>query len=157
MEQKWKQLQTLFSWTPKSPWAVTAAVKLKEACSLEEKLWQIRQCINKQRHHFADKDLYNWSYGFSSSDIWMWELDCKESWVLKNWCFRTVGLKKTPETPLDSKEIKTVSPKGYQSWLFIGSTGAEAEASILWPLGWRTDSLQNTLMLEKIEGKRRRW
>ena len=157
MEQKWKQLQTLFSWTPQSLWAVTAAVTLKEVCSLEEKLWQIIQCINKQRHHFADKDLYSWSYGFSSSDVWMWELDCKENWVLKNWCFWTVGLKKTPETPLDSKEIKTVSPKGYQSWLFIGSTGAEVEASILWPLGWRIDSLEKTLMLEKIEGKRRRW
>ena len=156
MEQKWKQLQTLFSWTPKSQWTVTAAMKLNEAYSLEEKLWQIRQCINKQRHHFANKDLYSWIYSFSSSDVWIWELDRKESWGLKNWCFQTVGLEKTPETPLDSKEIKTVRPKEYQSWLFIGSTGVEAEASISWPSEWRTDSLEKTLMLQKIEGKRRR-
>ena len=148
--EKMETATKFFSWTPKSPWTVTAPVKLKDACSLEEKLWQIRQCIKKQRHHFADKDLYSWSYGFSGTHVWMWELDCKESWVLKNWCFWTVGLEKTPETPLDSKEVKTVSPKGYQSWLFIGSTGAEAEASILWPSVRRTDSLEKTLMLEKI-------
>ena len=73
------------------------------------------------------------SYGFSSSHVWMWELDYKESWVAKNWCFWTVVLEKTLESPLDSKEIQLVHPKGNQSWVFIGRTDAEAETPILWP------------------------
>ena len=72
-------------------------------------------------------------YGFSNSHVWMWELDCKESWALKNWCFWTVASEKTLESPLDCKEIQPVHPKGNQSWLFIGGTDAEAEAPILWP------------------------
>ena len=77
--------------------------------------------------------LYSQSYGFSTSHVWMWELDHKEVWVPKNWCFWTVVLEKTLESPLDCKEIKPVSPKGNQSWMFIGRTDAEAEALILWP------------------------
>ena len=77
--------------------------------------------------------LYRQSYGFSSSHVWMWDLDHKESWVLKNWCFRTVVLEKTLESPLDCKEIKPVNPKGNQSLIFIGRTVAKAEAPILWP------------------------
>ena len=73
------------------------------------------------------------SYGFSSSHVWMWELDCKESWVLKNWCFWTVVLEKTLESPLDCKEIQPVHPRGDQAWVFIGRTDAEAETPILWP------------------------
>ena len=73
------------------------------------------------------------SYGFSSSHKWMWELDHKEGWVLKNWCFQTVVLEKTLESPLDCKEIQPVNPKGNQSWMFIGRTDAEAEAPVLWP------------------------
>ena len=70
---------------------------------------------------------------FSSSHAWMWELDYKESWALKNWCFCTMVLKKALESPLDCKEIQTVHPKGNQSWIFIGRTDAEAETPILWP------------------------
>ena len=70
--------------------------------------------------------------GFSSSHVWMWELDCKESWALKNWCFETVVLEKTLESPLDCKKIKLVNPKGNQPWIFIGRTDAEAEAPMLW-------------------------
>ena len=81
-----------------------------------------RQNIKKQIHDCADKDLYSQSYGFSSSHVWMWELDYKESWVLKNWFFWTVVLEKTLENPLDSKEIKPVDPKGNQSWIFFGRT-----------------------------------
>ena len=92
-----------------------------------------RQHIKKQRHHFVDKGLYSQSYGFSSGHVWMWEVDHKESWVLKNWCFWTVVLEKTLENPLDCKEIKPVHPKGNQSWIFIGGTDAEPEAPILWP------------------------
>ena len=73
------------------------------------------------------------SYGFSSSHVWIWELNYKESWVPKNWCFWTVVLDKTLESPLDSKEIQPVNPKGNQSWNFIGRTNAEAETPILWP------------------------
>ena len=90
----------------------------------------------------------------------MWELDYKESWVLKIWCFWTVLLEKTLESPLDCKEIQPVHPKGNQSWIFIGRIDAEAETPILWPLKkrliWRTDSFEKTLMLGKTEGGRRR-
>ena len=89
--------------------------------------------------------------------VWMWELDYKESWVLKNWCFWTVVLEKTLGSPLDCKKIQPVHPKGNQSWIFIGRTDVEAETPILWPPdGQRTDSLEKTLMLGKIEGRRRR-
>ena len=88
----------------------------------------------------------------------MWEVDYRESWVSKNWCFWTVVLEKTLESPLDRKEIKLVNPKGNQSWIFIGRTDAEAEAPILWPrMLPRTDSLKKTLMLGKTEGRRRAW
>ena len=94
---------------------------------------QPRQHIKKQRHDFANKGPHNQNYGFSSSHVWMWELDHKESWVPKNWCFWTVVLEKTLESPLDCKEIQPVNPKGNQSWIFIGRNDAEAEAPILWP------------------------
>ena len=86
----------------------------------------------------------------------MQELDHKESWVLKNWCFWTVGLERTLESPLDCKEIQSVHPKGNQSWIFIGRTDAEAETPIFGHSMWRTDSFEKTLMLGKIEGERRR-
>ena len=95
-------------------------------------------------------------YGFSSGHVWMWKLDYKESWVPKNWCFWTVVLEKTLESPLDCKEIQPVHPKGDQSWMFIGRTDAEAETPILWPPRARADSFEKTLMLGKIEGRRRR-
>ena len=96
------------------------------------------------------------NYVFSCSHEWMAELDHKESWAPKNWCFWTVVLEKTLESPLDCKEIQLVNPKGNQSWIFTGRTDAEAEAPVLWPLMWRTDSLEKTLTLGKIEGSRRR-
>ena len=96
------------------------------------------------------------SYGFSSSHVWMWESDHKEGWVPKNGCFQTVVLGKTLKSPLDSKEIRPVNPKGNQSWIFFGKTDAEAESSILGHLMKRTDSLEKMLMLRKIEGRRRR-
>ena len=93
---------------------------------------QPRQHIKKQRHYFANKGPSSQNYGFSSSHVWMWELEYKESWVLKNWCVWSVVLKRL-ESPLDCKEIQLVTPKGNQSWIFIGRTDAEAETSILWP------------------------
>ena len=94
---------------------------------------QPRQHIKKQRYYFADKAPSSQSYGFSSSHVWMWVLDHKESWAPKNWCFWTVVLEKTLESPLDSKEIQSVHPKGDQSWIFIGRTDTEAETPIFWP------------------------
>ena len=93
---------------------------------------QPRQHIKNQRHYFANKGPSSQSYGFSNSYVWMWELDHKESWAPKNWCFWTVVLEKTVESPLDCK-IKPVNPKGNQSWIFIGRTDAEAETPICWP------------------------
>ena len=90
-----------------------------------------KQCIKKQRHHFANKSLYNQSCRFSSSHVWMWDLEHKEGWALKNWCFWTVVLEKTLESPLDCKEIKPVHPEGDQSWIFTGRT--DAETPLLWP------------------------
>ena len=145
-----------FFWPPKSLQMVTVAMKLKHACSLEESYDQPRQHINKQRLYFADKGLSSQSYGFSNSHVWMWELDYKESWVPKNWFFWTVLLEKTPESPLDCKEIKSVNPKGNQSWIFIGRTDVEAETPILWP-----PDVKNWLFgkdpdaEKKIEGRRR--
>ena len=87
----------------------------------------------QQQRCFAYKGPSSQRYGFSSSHVWMWELDYEESWALKNWCFWTVVLEKTLESPLDCKEIQPVHPKGNQSWTFIGRTDAKAEAPILWP------------------------
>ena len=100
---------------------------------MEESYDQPRQLIKKQRHYFANKGLSSQSYGFSSSHVWIQELECNESWALKNWCFWTVVLKETLDSPLDGKEIQPVYPKGNQSWILIGRTDAEAETPILWP------------------------
>ena len=97
------------------------------------------------------------SYGFSNSHVWIWELDHKESWVPKNWCFWTVVLEKTIESPLDSEEIKPVNPKGNQSWIFTGRTDAEAKAPILWPPEVKSRLIRiSFLIYGKIEGRRRR-
>ena len=116
---------------------------------------QPRQHIKNQRHYFANEGPSSQSYGFSSSHVWIWELDYKESWARKNWCFWTMVLEKTLESPLDCKEIHPVHPKGYQSWIFTGRTDAEAETPLLWPPMQRADSFEKTLMLGKIEGRRR--
>ena len=90
------------------------------------------QHIKKQKHHNANKGPYNQSYGFSSSHVWMLELDHKEGWVPKNWCFWTVVMEKTLESPLDSKEIQPLHPKENQPWIFTGRTDAEAAVTKLW-------------------------
>ena len=114
-------------------YSVTAAMQLRDACSLEEKLWQHRQ-HNKIRDITTDKGPASQSCGFSSSHLWMCELDRKEGWALRNLCFLTVVLEKTLESVLDCKEIKPVNPKGNQPWILTGRTDAEAEASLLRPL-----------------------
>ena len=94
---------------------------------------QPRQHIKKQRHYFVNKGPCSQSYVFSSGHVYIWKLDCEERWVPKNWCFWTVVLEKTLESPLDCKEIQPVHPKRDQSWVFIGGTDVEAETPILWP------------------------
>ena len=107
--------------------------EMKRHLLLGRKTMSSLDSVLKQRHHFANKGPYSQSYGFSRSLVWMWELDHKEGWAPKNWCFWTVVLEKTLESPLDCKEIQPVNPKGNQSWIFIGRTDAEAETPILWP------------------------
>ena len=117
---------------------------------------QPRQHIKTQRHYFSDKGQSSQGYGFFSGHVWMWELNYKESWALKNRCFWTVVLEMNLKSPLDCNEIKLGNCKGNHPWIFIGRTDAEAEAPILWLLMRRSDWLEKTLMLGKIEGGRRR-
>ena len=114
---------------------------------------QPRQHIKKQRHYFANKGSSTQSYGFSSSHVWMWELDYKESWALRNWCFWTVVLEVTLESPLDCKEIQPVHPKGNHSWIFIRRTDVEAEIPILWP----PDAKSWLILKDPDAGKDWRW
>ena len=122
---------------------------------------KLRQCdgtnldsiLKSQRHYVANKGPSSQSYGFSSSHVWMWELDYKESWAPKNWCFGTVVLEKTLESPLDYKETKQAHPKGYQSWIFIVRTDAEAETPILWP----PDAKSWLIWKDSDAGKDWRW
>ena len=107
-------------------------------------------------HHFADKDLYSQSYGFSSSHIQMWELDHEECWAPKNWRFRTVVLEKTLESPLDCKDMKPVNHKGNQPWISIGRTDAKAEAPKLWLPDAKSRLIGKDPDVGK-EGRRRRW
>ena len=102
------------------PWNSKTVIPWKESYD------QPRQPIKKQRHYFANKGPSGQGYGFFRDHVWMWELDCEESWVPKNWCFWTVVLEKTHESPLDCKEFQPVHPKGDQSWVFIGRTDAES-------------------------------
>ena len=108
-------------------------MKLRHLLLRRKTITNLDSILKKQRHYFADKGPYSQSYGFSSSHVRMWELDHKEGRASKNWCFWIVVLEKALESLLDCKEIKPVNPKGNQSWIFIGSTDAEAEAPILWP------------------------
>ena len=126
---------------------VTAAMKLKDACSLIESYDKSRQHIRKQRHYFADKGLYTQTYGFSSSHVNKWGMDHKEDWAPKTWCFQIVVLEKILNSPLDSKEIKSVNPKGNQPWIFSGRT--DAEVLILWPPDAKSILIGKDLDFEK--------
>ena len=117
---------------------------------------QSRQHIKTQRCYFANKGPSSQSYGFSSSHVWMWELGYKENWALKNWCFWTVVLEKTLESPLDYKEVQPVHPKGNQCWISLEGLMLKLKLQYFGHLMQRTDSFEKTLMLGKIEGRRRR-
>ena len=131
-------------------------MKLKDAYSWEENYIKPRQHIKKQRHYFANKGPSSQSYDFSSGHVWMWVLNYKESWTLKNWCFWTVVLEKTLESPLDCKEIQPVHPKGNQSWIFIGRADDEAETPLLWPPDAKSWLIWKDPDAGKDEGRRRR-
>ena len=105
--------------------------EIKRRLLLGRKIMTNLDSILKSRHYFANKGPSSQGYGFSSGRVWMWELDYKESWAPKNWCFWTVVLEKTLESPLDCKEIQPVNLKGHQSWVFIGRTDVEPETPIL--------------------------
>ena len=157
MEKQGKQSQTLFLGGSKITADGDFSHEIKKTLIPWKKSYdQHKQDIKKQRHYFANKSLSTQGYGFSSGHVWMWELDYNESWVPKNWCFWTVVLGKTLESPLDCKEIQPVHPKGNQSWILIGKTDVEAETPILWP-----PDAKNWLIWEdpdagKVEGRRRR-
>ena len=127
MGKQWKQWQTLFSLAPKSLQMVTACHEIKRCLLLGRKAMTNLDCILKSRDIICQ---HSQSYGFFSSHVWMWKSDHKEGWALKNWCFWTVVLEKTLESPLDCEEIKPIHSKGNQSWIFIGGTDAEAEAKV---------------------------
>ena len=131
-------------------------MKLKDTCSLEEKLDKPRQIIKKQRHHFANKGPSNQSYGFSNSYVWMWLLDHKESWVQKNWCFWTVVLEKMLDSPWTARRSKHSTLKEISSEYSLEGLMLMLKLQYLGHLMWRTDSLEKILMLGNIEG-RSRW
>ena len=133
MGKQWKQCQTLFFGVSKIPADGDCGHEIKRHLLLGRKVMTNLDSIFKSRHCFANKGLSSQGYGFSSSHVWMWELDCEETWASKNWCFWTVVLKKTLESPLDCKEIQPVHSKGDQSWVFFGRNDAKAETPVLWP------------------------
>ena len=149
MEKQWKQRQTLFFWAPKSLQIVTAAMKLKDT-PWEKSYDQSRQ----YRRYFVNKGPSSQGYGFSNSHVWMWELDYKESWALKNWCFWTMVLAKTLESPLDCKEIQPVRPGEGNPEYSLEGLMLKLKLQYFGHLMWKADSFEKTLMLGKIEGGR---
>ena len=147
MRQQWKQWQTLFWGAPKSLQMVTP---------WQESYDQPRQHIKKQRHYFAKKCQSSQRYDFSSGHVWMWELDCEESWAPKNWCFWSVVLEKTLESPFDCKEIQPAHPKGDRPRCSLVGLMLKLKLQYFGHLMWRADACEKTLMLGKIEDRRRR-
>ena len=156
MWKKWKQWQILFSWPPKSLWMVTTSHEIKTRAPWKKSYDQPRQHIKKQRHQIANKGPSSQSYDFPSSHVQMWELDHKEGWGPKNWCLPAVVLEKTLENPLDSKEIKWVNPKENQLEYSLKGLMLKLKLQYFVYLMKRTDSFEKTLILWKIEGRRKR-
>ena len=123
----------LYFWGSKITADGDCSHEIKRRLLLGRKVMTSLDSILKSRHYFANKDPSSQGYGFPSGHVWMWELDCEESWAPKNWCLWTVVLEKTLESPLDCKEIQPVHSKGDQSWVFIGRTDVKVETPILWP------------------------
>ena len=155
MGKQWKQCQTLFFWAPKSLQMVIAAMKLKDAYSLES-YDQPRQHIKKQRYYFVNKVPSSQGYGFSSSHVWMWDLDCKESWAPKNWCFWTVVLETTLEVPWTARRLNQSILKEISLGCSLEGLTLSLKLQYFSYLTRRADSFEKTLMLGKIEGRQRR-
>ena len=152
----WKKRQTLFIYSFGSKITADGDVSHKIKRRLppwKETYDQPRQHIKKQRRYCANKGPSSQSYGFSSSHVWMWEFDYKESWVVKSWCFWIMVLEKTFESPLDCKEIQPAHPNGNQSTIFFERTDAKAETPILWP----PDAKNWLIWKDPDAGKDRRW
>ena len=153
MGKQWKQCQTIFLGSK-----ITAdgdcSHEIKGRLLLGRKVMTNLNSILKNRHYFANKGLSSQGYDFSSSHVWMWELDYKESWAPKNWYFWTVVLEKTLESPLDCREIQPVHPKGAQSWCSLEGLMLKLKLQYFGHLMWRVDSLEKTLMLGGTEGRR---
>ena len=131
MRKQWKQWETTFEGS-KNTADGDCSHEIKR-CLLLERKTMTNLAYKKQRHYFANKDPSSQSYGFSSSYVYMWELNHEKARMPRNWCFWIAVLETTHESPLDCKAIKSVNPKENQSWIFIGSTDAEAETAIFWP------------------------
>ena len=156
MGKKWNQGEIASSWALKSLWMVSAARKLEDDYFLARKLWQPRQRIKKQRHHFVNKGLYSQGYGLSSGHVWLWELDHEEGRVLKNWCYRTVVLEKAFENCLDNKKLnqsilKEINPEYPLEGLML-KLKLQYFGHLMQTANWQ----EKTLMLGKTEGRRRR-
>ena len=140
MGKLWKQCQTFLGGGSKITADCDCSHEIKRHLLLGSKVMtNLDSTLKKQKHYFANKGPSSQGYGFSCGHVWMWELVCEEGWAPKNWCFWTVVLEKTLESPLDCKEIQPVHSEGYQSWVFIGRTDVEAETPILQPpdaKGW---------------------
>ena len=156
MGKQWEQCQTLFLGAPKSLQMVTAANNLKTLAPWKKSYDQPRQCIKKQRHYFANNGPSSQSWFFSSSHVWMWELDNKKSWAPKNWCFWTVCWRRLLRVPWTARRsdysiLKEINPECSLEGLML-----KLKLQYFGHLMWRTDSLEKTLMLGKIEGERRK-
>ena len=146
MGKQWKQCQTLFFLSFKITADGDWSHEIKRRLLLGRKAmtnWD--SIIKKQRHYFANKGPSSQSYGFSSSHVWMWELDYKENWALKNWCFWIVVLEETLESPVDCKEIQPVHPKGDQSWCSLEGLMLKLKLQYFGHLVWRADSFEKSL------------
>ena len=133
MGKQWKQCQTLLLGGFKITADVDCSHEIKRCLLLGTKVMTNLDSILNSRHYFANKGPSSQGYGFSCGHVWMWELECEESWVPKNWCFWTVVLEKTLESPLNCKEIQPVHSEGDQPWDFFGRNDAKAETPVLWP------------------------
>ena len=173
MRKQWKQWLTLYFWAPKwwlqiAKWwlqngdckMVTAdgdcSREIKRRLLLGRKVITNLDSILKSRHYFVNKGPSSQGHGFSSGHVWMWDLDYKESWAPKIWCFWTVVLEKTLESPLDCKEFISVNPKGISPEYWLEGLMLKLKLQYFGQLMGRADSFEKTLMLGKIEGKRRR-
>ena len=156
MGKQWKQCQTLFFGGSKITADGDCSHEIKRCLLLERKVMTNIDNIFKTETFLCQQSPSSQGYGFSSGHVWMWELDCEESWALKNWCFSTVVLEKTVESPLDCKEIQPVHSEGDQPWDFFGRMMLKLKLQYFGHLMRRVDSLEKTLMLGGIGGRRRR-